>query len=99
MSSSPGDQTVSEFTGGKVRAVVAVVCIFNISRAGAVSGAGWSMEEPGKIILVAEGNSSKFNDKVLVMNDGDTVKVSRSNSEDKPDTRNAVFDCRVSSYS
>lgn len=53
------------------------------------------MGKAGKIILSREENSAKFHDKVLVLHDGDTVKVCRSSSEDKPDTCNAVFDCRV----
>ena len=53
------------------------------------------MVEPGKIILSREGNSTKFHDKVLVINEGDAVKISRSSSDDKPNTSNAVFDCRV----
>ena len=49
----------------------------------------------GRIILAPESTSSRFHDKVLVLNNGETVTVSRSSSEDKPDTENAVFDCRV----
>ena len=50
----------------------------------------------GRIILTPESTSSKFHDKVLVLNNGQTITVSRSSSDDKPDTENAVFDCRVS---
>ena len=49
----------------------------------------------GKIILSREETSVRFHDKVLVLSEGQTVKVSRSSSDDKPDTCNAVFDCRV----
>ena len=49
----------------------------------------------GKIILAREDTSVRFHDKVLLLTDGQTVKVSRSTSDDKPDTCNAVFDCRV----
>ena len=49
----------------------------------------------GKIILAREDTSVRFHDKVLLISDGQTVKVSRSSSEEKPDTCNAVFDCRV----
>ena len=50
----------------------------------------------GKIILTREETSVRFHDKVLLLSDGQTVKVSRSSSDEKPDTVNAVFDCRVS---
>merc|ERR1711936_665934 len=74
----------------------AAVCIFNISTLGAgEEEGGGDMGKAGKIILSREENSAKFHDKVLVLHDGDTVKVCRSSSEDKPDTCNAVFDCRV----
>ena len=49
----------------------------------------------GKIILAREDTSVRFHDKVVLFTDGQTVKVSRSTSDDKPDTCNAVFDCRV----
>ena len=49
----------------------------------------------GRIILAPESTSARFHDKVLVLNNGQTVNVSRSSSEEKPDTENAVFDCRV----
>ena len=49
----------------------------------------------GKIILTREETSVRFHDKVLLLSDGQTVKVSRSSSDEKPDTVNAVFDCRV----
>ena len=49
----------------------------------------------GKIILAREENSVRFHDKVLLITDGQTVKISRSSSDEKPDTCNAVFDCRV----
>ena len=54
-----------------------------------------SREMSGKIILSREETSVRFHDKVLVLSEGQTVKVSRSSSDDKPDTCNAVFDCRV----
>ena len=66
----------------------AVVCIFNIALH---QHTGMS----GKIILAREETSVRFHDKVLLITDGQTVKVSRSSSDDKPDTCNAVFDCRV----
>ena len=66
----------------------AVVCIFNIAL---LQHLGMS----GKIILAREETSVRFHDKVLLITDGQTVKVSRSSSDDKPDTCNAVFDCRV----
>ena len=47
-----------------------------------------------KIILTSESGSAKFTDRVLIL-EQDEVRVSRSNTEEKPDTYNAVFDCRV----
>jgi len=52
-------------------------------------------ESWGRIILTPETSSARFHDKVLVVGAGDSVNVSRSSSEEKPDTKNAVFDCRV----
>ena len=51
---------------------------------------GW-----GRIILTPEASSSRFHDKVLVLRCGESVTVTRSSSDEKPDTDNAVFDCRV----
>ena len=55
-------------------------------------------ESWGRIILTPETSSARFHDKVLVVGAGDSVNVSRSSSEEKPDTENAVFDCRVSLF-
>ena len=51
-------------------------------------------EMAAKIILTSQPSSAKFTDRVLLL-DQETVKVSRSTTEEKPDTYNAVFDCRV----
>ena len=51
-------------------------------------------EMTAKIILTSQPSSAKFTDRVLLL-DQETVKVSRSTTEEKPDTYNAVFDCRV----
>jgi len=48
-----------------------------------------------KIILASEQSSEKFNDRVLLLLEQQTVNVARSSTEEKPDTYNAVFDCRV----
>ena len=57
-----------------------------------------------KIILTSEPSSGKFNDRVLLFDqekDGLSranqreVRVSRSSTEENPDTYNAVFECRV----
>ena len=47
-----------------------------------------------KIILTSEPGSAKFTDRVLILEQNE-VRVSRSSTEEKPDTYNAVFDCRV----
>eukprot|EP00092_Neocalanus_flemingeri_P053279 GFUD01062570.1.p1 GENE.GFUD01062570.1~~GFUD01062570.1.p1 ORF type:complete len:852 (+),score=326.90 GFUD01062570.1:43-2598(+) len=51
-----------------------------------------------KIVLSSEPGSAKFSDRVLLLN-CQPVKVSRSSKEEKPDTHNAIFDCRVLSKS
>ena len=55
------------------------------------------MEDWGRVILSPEAASARFHDKVLVLAAGaDPVTVSRADKEERPDTENAVFDCRVS---
>ena len=55
------------------------------------------MEDWGRVILSPEAASARFHDKVLVLAAGaEPVTVSRSDKEERPDTENAVFDCRVS---
>ena len=51
-------------------------------------------EMSAKIVLSSETSSAKFNDRVLILN-SEPVKVSRSSRDEKPDTHNAIFDCRV----
>ena len=51
-----------------------------------------------KIILTSEPGSAKFTDRVLIL-DQDEVRVSRSSTVEKPDSYNAVFDCRVGNSS
>ena len=57
-----------------------------------------------KIILTSEPSSGKFNDRVLLFDQEEgrltranqrEVRVSRSSTEENPDTYNAVFECRV----
>ena len=50
-----------------------------------------------KVILTAEPGSVKFQDRVLLVG-GEEVRVARSCQEEKPDTDNAVFECRVSYF-
>eukprot|EP00092_Neocalanus_flemingeri_P011053 GFUD01011901.1.p1 GENE.GFUD01011901.1~~GFUD01011901.1.p1 ORF type:complete len:835 (-),score=288.99 GFUD01011901.1:58-2562(-) len=47
-----------------------------------------------KIILSSQPGSANFSDRVLLL-DPETVTVSRSSTDEKPETDNAVFDCRV----
>ena len=47
-----------------------------------------------KIILSSEPGSAKFTDRVLIIGQ-EEVRVARSSAEEKADTYNAVFDCRV----
>ena len=55
------------------------------------------MEDWGRVILSPEAASARFHDKVLVLASGaEPVTVSRADKEERPDTENAVFDCRVS---
>ena len=55
------------------------------------------MEDWGRVILSPEAASARFHDKVLVLAAGaEPVTVSRADKEERPDTENAVFDCRVS---
>ena len=49
-----------------------------------------------KIVITKEQNSAKFTDRVLIIS-SDPVLVSRSSREQRSDTSNAVFDCKVSS--
>ena len=53
------------------------------------------MGDWGRIILSPEAASSRFHDKVLVVTSGQTVTITRSSAGEKPETENAVFDCRV----
>ena len=53
------------------------------------------MGDWGRIILSPESSSSRFHDKVLVLTSGQTVTITRSSAGEKPETENAVFDCRV----
>ena len=53
------------------------------------------MGDWARIILSPEAASSRFHDKVLVLASGDTVTITRSHAGEKPETENAVFDCRV----
>ena len=53
------------------------------------------MGDWGRIILSPEATSSRFHDKVLVVTSGQTVTITRSSAGEKPETENAVFDCRV----
>ena len=54
-----------------------------------------------KIILTSEPSSAKFNDRVLLFDQGESgatteeMRVSRSSTEENPETYNAVFECRV----
>ena len=53
------------------------------------------MGDWGRIILSPEAASSRFHDKVLVLTSGQTMTITRSHAGEKPETENAVFDCRV----
>jgi len=48
----------------------------------------------GRIVLYREAGSVKFNDRVLTLS-GEPAKVGRASKEERPDTSNAVFDCKV----
>ena len=57
-----------------------------------------------KIILTSEPSSAKFNDRVLLFDQGEVglnrvnteeVRISRSGTEENPDTYNAVFECQT----
>jgi len=48
----------------------------------------------GRIVLYREAGSVKFNDRVLTLA-GEPAKVGRASKEERPDTSNAVFDCKV----
>ena len=50
-----------------------------------------------KIVLTREPSSTKFTDRVLLLS-SEPVPVSRSSKEEKPDTTNAVFACKVSAF-
>ena len=63
-----------------------------------VSSSLYYFRMSSKIILTSEPGSAKFSDRVLILGQGE-VRVARSSTEDKPDTYNAVFDCRVGDYS
>ena len=47
-----------------------------------------------KIVITKEPNSAKFTDRVLTLS-SDPVLVSRSSREQRSETSNAVFDCKV----
>ena len=68
----------------------------NVRKGVNVTFAEGEMGDWGRIILSPEAASSRFHDKVLVLTSGQTITISRSSAGEKPETENAVFDCRVS---
>ena len=48
-----------------------------------------------KVILAPKPNSFQFEDRVLELGGGAAVRVGRAHKEDKADSDNGYFDCKV----